>query len=49
MPGEPVDAETVKRKLRFDYLRTKNDPSARVLDGFMLLLSHFQRPQLLLR
>ncbi len=49
MSGEPVDAETVKRKLRFDYLRTKNEPSARVLDGFMLLLSHFQRPQLNLK
>lgn len=49
MPGETIDAETVKRKLRFDYLKTKNEPSARVLDGFMLLLSHFQRPQLVLR
>ncbi len=49
MPGDSVDAETVKRKIRFDYLKTKNEPSARVLDGFMLLLSHFQRPQLVLR
>lgn len=50
MLGESaIDAETVKRKLRFDYLKTKNEPSARILDGYMLLLSHFQRPQLVIR
>ena len=43
-----VDPETVKRKLRFDYLKAKNDPTSRTLDGFTSLLQHFQKPRLVI-
>jgi hypothetical protein len=43
-----VDPETVKRKLRFDYLKARNDPTSRSLDGFTSLLQHFQKPHLAL-
>jgi hypothetical protein len=45
MPYLTVDPETVKRKLRFDYLKAKNEPSSRNLDGFVSLLQHFQKPR----
>jgi len=40
-----VDAEAVKRRLKFDYLKIRNDPSSRTLETFSTLLSNFQRPQ----
>jgi len=43
-----VDPETVKRKLRFDYLKAKNDPTLRSLDGFTSLLQHFQKPHIVI-
>jgi hypothetical protein len=41
-----MDVEAVKRKLKFDYLKTRNDPSSRNLETFSALLSDFQRPQI---
>jgi hypothetical protein len=41
-----VDIEAVKRRLKFDYLRIRNDPSSKTLETFSTLLSNFQRPQL---
>lgn len=41
-----VDPDTVKRKLRFDYLKAKNDPAWRTLNGFTTLLQHFLKPHL---
>jgi hypothetical protein len=43
---ESVDIETVKRKLKFDYLKIRNDPSSRTLETLSTLLSNFQRPQI---
>jgi hypothetical protein len=43
-----VDPETVKRRLKFDYLKARNDPSSKVNDGFMTLLQHFQKPHLVI-
>ena len=43
-----VDPDTVKRKLRFDYLKAKNDPASRPLDGFTTLLQHFLKPHLVI-
>jgi len=43
-----VDPETIKRKLRFDYQKEKNDPSSRPLDGFSALLHHFLKPHLVI-
>lgn len=48
MPGLTVDPETVKRKLRFDYLKSKNEPNARSLDGVLQLLWHFHKPHLII-
>jgi len=41
-----VDIDAVKRRLKFDYLRIRNDPSSKILETFSILLSNFQRPQL---
>ncbi len=41
-----VDPETVKRKLKFDYLKAKGEPSAKAMEGFTVLLHHFHRPHL---
>jgi len=41
-----VDIEAVKRKLKFDYIKIRNDPTSRVLELFSSLLSDFQRPQI---
>ncbi|MCU0860412.1 MAG: hypothetical protein MUE55_07510 [Thermoplasmata archaeon] len=41
-----LDAETVKRRLRFDYVRVKNEPGSRAVDGTTALMSHFHKPQL---
>ena len=43
---ESVDIEAVKRRLKFDYLKIRNDPSSRTLETFSTLLSNFQRPQI---
>jgi hypothetical protein len=37
--------EDVKRKMKFDYVKTKSDSVSRSLEGFQLLLSHLQRPR----
>ena len=42
----PISADSVKRKLKFDYLKIKNDPESRNLEVFSHLMSHFLRPQL---
>lgn len=41
-----LDPETVKRRLRFDYVRVKNEPGARAVDGITTLLGHFHRSHL---
>lgn len=41
-----MDIETVKRKLKFDYLKIRNDPSSKNLETLSTLLSDFQRPQI---
>jgi len=43
-----VDPDTVKRKLKFDYLKAKGEPASRTLDGFAALLQHFQKPHLVI-
>lgn len=40
------DAESVKRRLRFDYMRVKSDPAAKNLDVLTAVLVVTQRPQL---
>ena len=46
---EASDVESVKRKMRFDYIKVKNEADSRALEGFSSLLSFFQRPQLSVR
>lgn len=41
-----LDPETVKRRLRFDYVRVKNEPGSRAVDGITTLMNHFHRPQM---
>ena len=41
-----ASVDSVKRKLKFDYLKIKNDPESRNLEVFSHLLGHFMRPQL---
>jgi hypothetical protein len=41
-----VDTDSVRRKLKFDYLKAKNDASSRTLDVFSQLLGYFQKPQI---
>jgi hypothetical protein len=41
-----LDTETVKRRLRFDYVRVKNEPGSRAVDGTTALMSHFHKSQL---
>lgn len=41
-----LDAETVKRRLRFDYVRVKNEPGSRAVDGITSLMGHFHRQQM---
>ena len=40
-----VELDEVKRKLKFDYMRSRNDPGAKVLDGFVSLLSRSYRKE----
>jgi hypothetical protein len=49
MPLQVVDVESVKRRLRFDYLGARSDPTSRVLDGYVSLLAHFQKQPLVVR
>lgn len=42
----PVSVDSVKRKLKFDYLKVKNTPESKNLEVFSILLDHFLRPQL---
>lgn len=44
--SQPVSVDSVKRKLKFDYLKIKNDPESKNLEVFSHLLGHFLRPQL---
>jgi hypothetical protein len=44
MPIEFVDPESVKRRLKFDYLKAKNDPAFQASDSFLFLLSYFHKP-----
>jgi hypothetical protein len=46
MMVQTVSVDAVKRKLKFDYLKAKNDVESRNLDVFSHLLDHFLRPQL---
>ena len=41
-----ADADSVKRRMRFDYLKVKNDPGSKSLEVFSQLMLHFQKPQL---
>jgi len=41
-----IDPETVKRRLRFDYVRVKNEPGSRAVDGIIALSAHLHRPQI---
>jgi hypothetical protein len=43
---QEVDPETVKRKLRFDYMKARNEASFKPLDLFTTLLAHFEKPQI---
>jgi len=40
------DIESVKRRLKFDYLKIKNDHASKSLDIYTQLLSHFCKQQL---
>jgi len=44
--AQPVSVDSVKRKLKFDYLKVKNDSESKNLEVFVHLLDHFLRPQL---
>lgn len=39
----------MKRRLRFDYLGARSDPTSRVLDGYVSILAHFQKQPLVIR
>lgn len=41
-----VDKESVKRKLKFDYLRVKNHPDSKAIDGMAELLSCMFTPHM---
>jgi len=41
-----VDKESVKRKLKFDYLKVKNQPESKAIDGMTELLSCMFTPQM---
>lgn len=41
-----VDPDEVRRKMRLDYIRSKNDKPFKVLEALQGLLSHFQKPEL---
>lgn len=41
-----IGMDAVKRRLKFDYIKAKSDPSFRALDLIGGLLQHFQKPTL---
>ncbi len=41
-----VDSESVNRRLKFEYLRVKNDHASKSLEVFTQLASHLQKPQI---
>ncbi len=43
---QAVDPETVKRKLRFDYMKARNEANFKSLEIFTTLLAHFDKPQM---
>ena len=49
MSLQVADVESVKRRLRFDYLGARSDPTSRVLDGYVALLSHFHKEPMVVR
>ncbi len=49
MSVQVVDVESVKRRLRFDYLGARSDPTSRVLDGYVSLLGHLQKQPIVVR
>jgi len=49
MSVQVADIESVKRRLRFDYLGARSDPTSRVLDGYVSILAHLQRQPMSLR
>ena len=40
------DIESVKRRLKFDYLKIKNEHNSKSLEMYTQLLAHFNKPQL---
>lgn len=43
---ESVNIDAVKRKLKFDYMKIRNEPASKTADVFSSLLANFQRPQI---
>jgi hypothetical protein len=41
-----ANIESVKRRLRFDYLKIRNDHASKTLEVYSQLLAHFLRPQM---
>lgn len=41
-----IDSDSVKRRMKFEYLRVKNDHDSKSLEVFSQLMTHFQKPQL---
>lgn len=41
-----TDTDTVKRRLRFDYMRARHEPGSRAVDGITNIMAHFHKPQL---
>jgi hypothetical protein len=41
-----ADIESVKRRLKFDYLKIRNDHASKTLEIYSQLMAHFQRPQM---
>ena len=49
MISNSVSTEAVKRKLKFDYMKVRNEPLSRDLEVIPKLLTHFHKPQLVIR
>jgi hypothetical protein len=47
--ADTVSADAVKRKLKFDYMKIKNEPLSRDIEVLSKLLAHFQRQQIVIR
>ncbi len=47
--SQTVNPEDVKRKLRFDYMKARNETNFKSLDVFTSLLAHFEKPRISLR